>query len=197
MMQYSTIEGLVAKGATERELQAALKNNPAILGNACQTKSGEYIVFSEFPVSHNRADFAVFFDRSRMNILLVEIKGADFYFLNRDRTLAHELDDAARAVRDHLYYVNSNYESFRREVHMVRKIVEDGTQKYNSVIGKRGYLEVDSDKDIQVRAMIIGGRTRDDLEESREKEKLARTALDINYESWDSWLRKYRSSDQF
>jgi len=75
-----------------------------------------------------------------MNILLVEIKGADFYFLNLDRTLAHELDDATRAVRDHLYYVNSSYESFRREVHTVRQLVEGGIQKCNSVIGGLGYL---------------------------------------------------------
>jgi len=51
MMSYPTVESLVAKSAPEQELQAALKKNPAILGNAYKREPGEYIVFSEFPVS--------------------------------------------------------------------------------------------------------------------------------------------------
>jgi hypothetical protein len=189
---FSNIASLVSNCASERELQAELKNNLSIIGTSCAHSAikDEYITFSEFPVGHGKVDFVVFTDRSRMDVILVEVKGANFNFLNADGGVAADINSAAQQIRERLYQIQTNYESFRREVHAIRKTVEGGAQIYNSFLGPNGFLHVDPEKDIDVKGVVIGGRTKDDLAESRARHQLEINSPRILFESWDSWLRK-------
>jgi hypothetical protein len=191
-MSLSKIVSLITKGATERELQSELKRDLTMIGIACAHSAikSEYIVFSEFPVGHGNVDFVVFTNRSRMDVILIEVKGADFNFLNTDGIVAADINFACQQIRQRFYQIQSNYEAFRREVHVIRKTVEGGIQKYNSVLGPNGYLHVDPEKDINVRGIVIGGRTKNDFEESRARHQLEMAMPRVMFESWDSWLRK-------
>jgi hypothetical protein len=40
-------------------------------------------------------------------------------------------------------------------------------------------------------AYVIGGRTKNDLEESRARHQLEMATPRVMFESWDSWLRKH------
>jgi hypothetical protein len=192
-MPLTNIANLVSQGASERQLQAELKRDLSILGAACAHPAirDEYIAFSEFPIAHGKVDFVVFTDRSRMDVILIEVKGANFNFLNADGSVASDINYAAQQVRERFYQIQSIYESFRKEVHIIRKAVEGGIKKYNSVLGPNGYLHVDPDKDIDVRGIVIGGRTKNDLDESRARHQLEMATPRVMFESWDSWLRKY------
>lgn len=192
-MPLSNIASLVAQGASERELQTELKRDLSILGAACAHPAikREYIAFSEFPIAHGKVDFVVFTDRSRMDVILIEVKGANFNYLNSDGAVAADINYAAQQIRERFYQIQSIYEPFRREVHIIRKAVESGTQKYSSVLGPNGYLHVDPEKDIDVRGIVIGGRTKSDPDESRVRHQLEMANPRVMFESWDSWLRKH------
>jgi hypothetical protein len=192
-LTLSNIACLVTQGASERALQAEFKRDLSILGEVYTPSviKGEYIVFSEFPIIHGSVDFVVFTDRSRMDVILIEVKGANFNFLNADGSVAADINFAAQQIRERFYKIQSCYEPFRREVHAIRKAVENGTKKYNSVLGANGYLHVDPEKDIDVRGIVIGGRTTNDSDESRVRHQLEMATPRTMFESWDSWLRKY------
>ncbi|GBE19185.1 hypothetical protein BMS3Abin16_01800 [archaeon BMS3Abin16] len=187
----------VSAGASERELRAELKKYLSILGKSCAYSSikDEYIVFSEFPIGHGNVDFVVFTGRSRMEVILIEIKGANFNFVNNNDSIAVDINLAAQQIRERFYVIKSNYEPFRRDVHAIRSSVENGAQKYNSFLGPTGYLRVDPNKDIDVSGVVIGGRTKEDIQESRIRHQLELNSPKIQFESWDSWLRKYAESN--
>jgi hypothetical protein len=191
-LPLSEIASLVSQGASERELQAEFKRDLSVIGAACAHPAikNEYIAFSEFPVGHGNVDFVVFTDRSRMDVILIEVKGANFNFINADGAVAADINFAAQQIRERFYQIQSNYEPFRRQVHVIRKAVESGSQKYNSILGSNGFLHVDPEKDIDIRGIVIGGRTKDDLEESRARHQLEMATPRATFESWDSWLRK-------
>lgn len=70
---------------------------------------------------------------------------------------------------------------------------ESGAAIHNALIGPESPLQVDPDKDVNVRYVVIGGRTRDDVQESRMRNDYERSFNPtIKLESWDSWLRKLR-----
>ncbi|WP_133179833.1 Shedu anti-phage system protein SduA domain-containing protein [Shewanella decolorationis] len=186
------ISDLVLKNASEREIQKVFKEDLSLIGSTCAPKviSDEYIAFSEFPIGRGKADFVVFTDRSRMYVFLVEIKGANFSFVNNNRRIANEISAAAQQIRDRISQIQKSYETYRREFHAIRRSVEEGNTLYNSFLGPNGYLNVDPEKDIKVRGLVIGGRTRNDHEESNLRNQLEEDSLKINFESWDSWLRK-------
>lgn len=191
-MPMSAIRALVTGRAKEREIQTLLKSNLDLIGRSAAFApiKDEYIAFSEFPVGNGSVDFVVFTDRSRMDVVLIEIKGADFSFINADGRVHADINEAAQQIRERYAYIRSNYEYFRREVHSIRKEVEAGKQRYNSLLGPNGYLHVDPEKDIDIKGIVIGGTTRDDLEESRIRHQLEIDSPRIKFESWDSWLRK-------
>ena len=190
-MSQSSIMNLVVQKASERELQIELKSNLSILGAAYAHPKDEYIVFSEFPISHGNVDFIVFTGRSRMDIILIEVKGANFNFLNSDDTIAADINIAVQQVRERFYEIQRNYESFRRDAHDIRKAVEGGEQRYNSTLGSYGCLLVDSEKDIDIWGVVIGGRTQNDSHESRTRHQFEMSTPRIMLESWDSWIRKH------
>ena len=191
MIKKSEIESLIVSNSSERELQTLLKQDLSVFSEVYANPKSEYIVFSEYPIGSGSADFLLFTSRSKMEVIIIEIKGADFTFSNSDGALSAPINLAVQQVKERFAYIHSNYESFRRNAHDIRISVEAGNQTYNSLLGSNGYLHCDPHKDIIYRGIVIGGRTRDDTYESKLKWQSEISSIPyIKYESWDSWLKK-------
>jgi hypothetical protein len=195
MIRKAQIVDLVTRGAGEQELQRLLKQDLSIFAEIYAHPKDEYICFSEFPIADGAVDFAVFSGRSRMDVTLIEVKGAEFHLVNRGHyeKFSAKIDEAVHQIRTRLRHVIDNIKDFRSYVHQARLNVERGNFQYNSLLGPESHLEVDPNKDINIRCVVIGGRTRNDLEESRKRHDLEITTHPpIRVESWDTWMRKIR-----
>jgi len=190
-MTYNTLADLVKRGAGERELQSFMKENLSLLGEACTPSSivGEYIAFSEYRIIDGKGDFVVFTDRSRMVVVIIEVKGADFNFMNADGSINANINEAARQVRERYRTIENNYELFRRSFHDVGRDVESGKTIFNSHIGSNGHLLVDPNKEIWLKGMVIGGRTTDEYLVSKERHTLEKESQRISFDTWDSWVK--------
>lgn len=183
---------MIENNSGERALQCYLKNNLALLGGTHSTPKGEYIVLSELPVGDGVCDFVILSSRSRMSVTFIEIKGASFKFLNKDGRFASDINEGAEQIEARLAYIDKNYESFRRRIHQLRQEAIDGTCPHNAICDENRYLGVDTNKDIVVSGIVIGGRTANDRLESELKWNKEKVQSNIRYESWDSWYRKYQ-----
>lgn len=128
-----------------------------------------------------------------MEVILIEVKGAEFGLVNRGSygNFAAKINEAAQQIRGRLGHIYRNYAEFRTAVHRARAAAEGGQRVHNALCGPVRLLQVDADKDIDIRTVIIGGRSEDDLEESRLRHDYERSFTpSIRVESWDSWLRK-------
>jgi len=193
MISKASLQALVDQKVGERELQAVLKKDLSIFGEAYAKPDDEYICFSEFPLGEGFVDFAVFTGRSRMDVILIEIKGAEFNLTNSDHygDFNYKVNQAAGQLRERLGYIFRNEIAFREKVHSVREKVEQGAQLYNSFCGPLRGLHVDPHKDVTVRTVLIGGRTVNDYVESVKRHDYERTFNpSIRIESWDTWLRR-------
>ncbi|MFL6465581.1 MAG: Shedu anti-phage system protein SduA domain-containing protein, partial [Bryobacteraceae bacterium] len=154
----------------------------------------EYICFSEFPVGDGSVEFAIFSGRSRMDVTLIEVKGADYYLLNQDsyENFSQKFNESANQIRSRLGLIyRDGLDEFRTRVHSIRKRVEEGECHHNSFVGPHTPLQVDPNKDINLRCIVIGGRTRNDIKESRRRHEYEQTSVPrIGVETWDSWLMK-------
>lgn len=188
----SQVAELVEAASGEREFLRLLKSDLSILGEF-YSQDDEYIVLSEFPAGGGFVDFAIFTGRSRMDIILIEIKGADFGTVNSDSygKLASKIEEAADQIRERLTIIYEDYHGFRRHAHAIRAAAEAGSKLHGALLGPKVPLQVDPEKDVNFRCIVIGGRTRDDAAESRKRNAYERhTHPPIKIESWDSWLRK-------
>lgn len=178
--------------ANEQEIQRLLKKDLSIFAEACLRKDEEYICFSEFPIGQAVVDFAVFSGRSRMDVTLIEIKGANFNFSNAGTNdLSVNIYKACQQFVNHLSSIEKIYMDFRERMHKIRSEVLSGTRRYNSFLGPYGLPHVDPDKDINIHGVMIGGRSVKDLEESHMRHSWEkRFNPPIKIESWDSWLNK-------
>lgn len=193
MLSKADIEALIVEGAGERDIQRLLKRDLSVFGEAYAKPDNEYLCFSEFPLDNGQVDFVVFTGRSRMDVILIEVKGADFNLLNADHYKAfnHKINQAADQIRDRLGKLYRDPEPFRQHVHAIRQRVERGEHVHNAFLGPCHKLEVDPEKDINIRTILIGGRTVDDRAESTKRHDFERTFNPpIRVESWDTWLRR-------
>jgi len=195
MITKSDLLCMVEKNATEQELLKLLKTDLSIIAEQYAHHGDEYICFSEFPIGDaGNADFVLFSGRSWMCVTLIEIKGANFELLaNRSgyKAFSSKIDIAQKQVYEKNGYIYRNYETFRKKMHKIRKEVESGKRRYNSLLGPQGHLNVDPEKDITIRYVIIGGRTVDELDESGKRYDFENiTNPPIHLETWDSWLKK-------
>lgn len=193
MITAASVRALVEAGSGERELQRLLKQDLSIMAEGLSAPAGEYICFSELPIGDGYVDFAVFTGRSRMDVILIEVKGAEFNLVNSNHYHAfnHKVQQAAGQLRDRAAYCYRNPDRVPRELHRIRAEAERGSPLYNAFLGPVGPLQVDPDKDINIRSIVIGGRTRDDLPESRKRHEYElQTTPRVRVESWDTWLRR-------
>jgi len=54
-----------------------------------------------------------------MSVTFIEIKGANFKFLNKERRFASDVNEAAEQIESRMAYIDKNYESFRRKIHQL------------------------------------------------------------------------------
>ncbi|MDQ1235134.1 hypothetical protein QE450_002632 [Paenibacillus sp. SORGH_AS306] len=189
------IEDLIFNGSKEQDIQKLLKKDLSIFGELYARPNEEYICFSEFPLLNGSIDFVVFSGRSRMDVILIEVKGASFNLVNQRgyKSFSSKIEEAAGQIRKRLGDIHRNYQMFRENVHNIRKKVESGQKLYNSLIGPEGNLEVDENKDISIQAVLIGGRTVKDIEESIKRHDYENTFNPkVRIESWDTWLKKIK-----
>lgn len=195
MLPKSEIQKLIHAGCNEREIQLLLKQDLSIFAEAYASPADNYICFSEFPLDGGCIDFAIFTGRSRMDVILIEVKGADFNIINQSgyQKFNAKIDTAASQIRNRLGYIHRNMESFRQYAHEIREKVIAGKSIYNSFPGPEAATEVDRNKDINIHNVIIGGRTVDDLSESKIRHDFENYfGLPIKLDSWDSFLKKLR-----
>jgi hypothetical protein len=193
MISKTSVDALVQSGVGEQELQRTLKTDLSIFGEAYAKPDDEYICFSEYPLADGFVDFVVFTGRSRMDIILVEIKGADFNLLNANHYQAfnHKITEAAGQISKRLGVIFRDLNQFGDEAHAIRQRAESGKKPFNAFLGPHGKLRVDPNKDINIRCVVIGGRTKNDLEESIKRQDYeANTTPAVRIESWDTWLRR-------
>lgn len=189
------LQELIEQNSGEQKIQNFLKKDLSIFAELYSKPQDDYICFSEFPINDGFVDFAVFTGVSRMDVILVEIKGAEFNLLNKGHynKFNSKVEIARDQIIKRLEYINKNYNEFRGSVHAIREKVEAGNSIYNSFIGPCNHLEVDSEKDINIQFVIIGGRTVNDKVESNKRHELENShSFPIKIESWDTWLRKIR-----
>jgi hypothetical protein len=189
------IQLLVESGATERELQSLLKRDLSLLGELYARPHEHYIAFSEFPLAEGAVDFTLFTSTSRMEIVLIEVKGADFFLVNDDAygEFAQSINRAAGQIRRRVGDIYRDLSLFRKQAHKIRSRAEAGEKIHNALLGPQCPLEVDPNKEITIRTVVIGGRTRNDLSESRKRHDFEHgVSPPIKIESWDTWLRKLR-----
>ena len=193
MISKKDIQAIIHRGASEQEIQRLLKTDLSIFGEAYAKPDDEYICFSEFPVADGAVDFVVLTGRSRMDVVFVEVKGANFNLLNNDhyKEFNHKVNQAAGQIRERVAHVFRNLPTFRSHVHAIRARAEAGESVYNAFLGPQKRLEVSGEKDINIRTVVIGGRTVNDREESEKRQnyELGRVPP-IRIESWDTWLRR-------
>lgn len=192
-MGWEQIKELVQQCANEQIIQAAMKKDLEPLAYVLApsvTFRDEYIAFSEFPVGEGKVDFVVFNDRSRMHIYFIEVKGANFHFVNSDGSIHADINEAAKQVRERITETMHTYHDSRYRMHQIREDAEAGRIRYNSHVGTGAPLKVDPQKDICLFGVVIGGTTRDDREESRLRHQWEADSVNIRFESWNSWLRK-------
>lgn len=197
MLGKQVLVQAVESGAGESELHRLLESDLSIFGEVYASPHEEYMCFTEFPVGDGFVDFAIFTGRSRMDVILIEIKGADFNLIvaGSYRNFSSKVNEAIQQIRTRIGVVYRDMESFRRDVHKIRQRIEAGGSLYGSFVGPHPRLEVDQNKDINIRSVVIAGRTRDDFEESRQRHDFEWSVKPpVKVETWDTFLRKLRRS---
>lgn len=183
---------LINSSPNERIIQSFLKNDLSIFAEFYAHPPDQYICFSEFPIGNGFVDYVVFTGISRMDVILIEVKGANFNVITKGhyKKTSSEIEKAFQQIKNHLSYIHKDYDSFREEMHRIREKIEKGETLYNSFIGPDKILQVDPNKDINISSVIIGGTTTDDYEESRIRNAFELNSFNIKLESWNSWARK-------
>lgn len=195
MISKSEVSELISTNAIEQQLLKLFKKDLSILAEVYANPDDNYICFSEFPMNGGFVDFVLLTGVSWMDVFLIEIKGANFNILNQGfyQKFNSKIEVAIGQIRDRLGYIHRNMDEFRKNIHLIRERVISGESLYNSFVGPDRMILVDKNKDVNVHSVIIGGRTIDDLKESRKRYDLEWSlSLPIKLESWDTFLRKLR-----
>ena len=187
------LKKLINAGASEYELDTLIKKDLSLIAEIFSYPSDEYIVFSEYPIDNKRVDFAIFSGRSTMNVTFIEIKGADFNLKKRGHynSLNAKIEEANSQIRDHRKYIYNNYDLFRKELHRIRKKAESNENIHNAFLSPKRELQVDSNKNVNIRFVIVAGRTpENDIGESDLRYQFGKADYDVELYSWDSWIRR-------
>ncbi|MEB6480242.1 Shedu anti-phage system protein SduA domain-containing protein [Acinetobacter vivianii] len=194
MVSKDEITRMIDSFSNELELQKLLKKDLSIFAEA-YTDNEEYICFSEFPIGDGFVDFVIFSGRSRMDVTLIEVKGANFNLVNTNhyKNFNSHISKASSQIELRVGNIFKNLEYFRGFFHNIREKAERNEKLHNSFIGPAGALLVDPNKDINIKTIIIGGRTNDDLLESSIRQNYERNKTPpIRVESWDTFIRRLK-----
>jgi hypothetical protein len=174
----------------ERKLSRLLARDLSLLADVFAKPSGEYVVFKEYQLDHkNTLDYVVFTNRSRMQLVFVEVKGADFPFLNADGSHSAFVGKAIQQIKRRFAYAKQNYWKFRTDAHAVLHQVRSGKRPFQACMGKD--LEVDEDKDVIWSGAVIAGYEGDERAISRERNSLEDgTSPLITVDTWQSFVRR-------
>ncbi|ETR93582.1 Shedu anti-phage system protein SduA domain-containing protein [Acinetobacter lactucae] len=194
MISKDEITHMIDSFSNELDIQKLLKKDLSVLAEA-YTDNEEYICFSEFPIGDGFVDFVIFSGRSRMEVTLIEVKGANFNLVNANhyKNFNSHISKASSQIELRVGNIFKNLEYFRDFFHKVREKAEKNEKIYNSFIGPAGALLVDPNKDINIKTIIIGGRTNDDVLESSIRQNYERSRIPpIRVESWDTFIRRLK-----
>lgn len=185
---------LLDQQPAERQLAAFLKEDPSFFGERYAYPAEEYICFSEFPVGDTgRVDFAPFTGRSWMRVYLIELKDGRTPLRRKNHYGAFraQIEEGREQLLRRAAWVERNYDAFRRFVHQVRQETEAGRRPYGAFPGPKWRLQVDPNKDLSLRLVLIGGRTTHDLADSQARYREdASSRYHLETETWDSWANK-------
>ncbi|MDY0993682.1 DUF4263 domain-containing protein [Pantoea agglomerans] len=179
---------------SERELANFLKRDLSFFAKYYAQPTEEYIIIPELSVADGFVDYVLLSGRSRMDVTFIEIKGANFNLMNQSgySNLSQKTNEAIQQVRNRITAVYRDYPKYRNYFHEVRESIENKSYFKTSLVGPRGKLCVDPDKDINIRSVVIAGRSINDLEESKQRHNVEVTSSPpIRLESWDSLINKY------
>lgn len=196
--KIADLQILLASNPSERELSKFIKKDLSILAECYANPKDEYICFSEFPIGDGFADFAIFTGRSAMSVYLIEIKGANHSLRRQDHygEFKKAVQDGRGQLENRATWIAAHYEEFRKFVYAVLGEVKANRRLYQAFCGPIYDLEVDSNKDIIMHYVVIAGRTSNDLEDSRKRHAADRvSSINIQTESWDSWIKKHPRKD--
>lgn len=189
----SEIKRFLRTGPSERELAAYIKADMSLIAENYAITKDEYICFAELPIGEGRVDFAILTGRSRMNVFLIEIKGANKPLRRKNHYAAFRSDimEGYDQLIQRAEWCSTHYEEVRRYMHRLREEVTEGNRPYRAFPGPSYRLEVDPEKDVNIIYVLIAGRTTDDRADSHKRHLAENTAgIDLRIETWDSWMNK-------
>ena len=187
----------IQRNPTESEIHRLLNSDLSILGDYFSSPNESYIVFSEFQLKYKSyngfVDFVVFTSSSRMEVILIEIKGANYNLITQGNytNFSSKTNEAVQQLRNRTFCLHENISYFKKHFHKVRKKAEAGKYICHTLVGPLGKLQVDPRKEIIIKRVCIGGRSIDDVKESRLRHEYEYgQSPTILIESWDSFLTK-------
>ncbi len=187
------VHKFIGTNPSEAKLAAFIKEDMSLIAENYAVSEDEYICFAELPVGDGRVDFAVFSGRSRMNVFLIEIKGANKPLLKKNHygSFRAAVQEGCDQLVRRAEWCGTHYEDFRRYVHRLREEVIAGNRPYHAFLGPRYRLEVDPHKDVNIIYVLIAGRTTDDRADSHKRHLTEKASgLDLRIETWNSWANK-------
>lgn len=166
--------------------------NLTLIAEAYAHPEDEYIIFKEYVLDHeHKVDFAVFTDRSKMLVKLIELKGADFNFINVDESLNEKISKAVQQVKRRFGFISKYPDKFRDDAIKRWQEVESGRQVFQSIKGKD--LECDPTKVVRHSGAVVGGlETKEVLESNLKYEMEVGASPFVKYDSWHSFARRLR-----
>jgi len=186
---------LIESGASETEIAALLKSDLSLIAEVYAFPQDEYIVFSEFTLGDKKVDFVIFSGRSTMDVTFIEVKGAEFNLKKRSHydSLNAKIEEANSQIRNHRKYIYNEYDIVRENLHNIREKAQSGQKIYNAFLAPKRELLVDSNKNVNMRFVIIAGRTpENDLKESDLRYQFGINNSDVELFSWNAWIRRLR-----
>jgi len=186
------LQSLVHKRANERAFQKVIKDDLSFLADVFASSPDEFICLSEYPIGDRIVDYVVLTSRSRMEVYLIEVKGANFRTSKETHYggMNNHIHDAVKQLTNHKIYIDQHYNDFRKQIHSTKASVVVGTYLGNCLLGPKGNLFVDQDKDIILRFVAIGGTEGDGRRNSHECTVFENSHQNLSVYSWESFLRR-------
>ena len=181
---------LLEQKPSERSLLNFLASDPTVFADVYARPAKEFIVFREYELTvDDKVDFVIFTNRSRLEVIFIEVKGADFNFLNTDGSLNAKVSNATHQVKRRFGVTKDRYSVFKSDVIKNWRRVNEGARPYNAVVGEP--LDIDPEKDVICSGVIIAGFETHEHQVSRDRNLLEQGhSPPIHYNTWQSFVRR-------